>query len=84
DFDRWLNEDGNEYDMETPVNSPLVLVASFTPAKAKPELGGDVIKPDNSNETNNSDIIYVLFGAIGLAVIAAEVFAIIYIKRSKR
>ena len=84
DFERWLSEDGSEYDMQTPVNSPLVLVASFAPAKAKTEPIGNIIEPDESSKASSPDFIYILLGAIGLVIIAAEVFAIVYIKRSKK
>ena len=84
DFDKWLNEDGGEYDMQSPVNAPVVLTASFKPAAAKPSNQGEKIVPTENNETNNTDLKYILFGVAGIAFIAAEIFVIVYKKRSNR
>lgn len=84
DFDKWLLEDGGEYDAETPVNTPVVLVASFKPVASNKTNSGEKVGPAQNREGKTADLVYVLFGIIGLAVIAAEVIVIIYKKRSKK
>ena len=84
EFKQWLCEDGSEYDTKEPVNSPVVLVASFNKAAAKAIPKSGVIKAVNDEETDSFDTVYLLLGIIGLLVIAAETGVIIYIKRSKK
>lgn len=86
EFDKWLNEDGSEYDMQAPVNSPVTLVASFKAAATAPESvpQNENIKPIQNNKQKSSNLKYIIFGVIGLVVIAAEVCIIIFKKRSKR
>lgn len=84
EFDKWLTESGGEYDMQTPVTAPVTLVASFKKASAKPQIEAKKADLADSKETESFDWKYVLFGAIGLAVIAAETGVIVYKKRSKR
>ncbi len=85
EFDKWLNEDGSEYDMQTLVNAPIILNASFKVAAAAdaPTQSGNA-KPIEKPEGKSSNLKYILFGIIGLVVIAAETGIIIYKKRSKR
>ena len=80
EFQKWLKEDGGEYDMQTPVNAPVVLYASFKPSAAKPSINGDAELIENG-ETGSLELRYVLFGVIGLAFIAAETSIILYKKR---
>ena len=84
-FDKWLDEDGNEYDMQTPVEGPITLVASFKEAPAAETLpqSGNAGTSGNQN-IKSSNKIYILFGLIGLAVIATETGIIVYKKRSKK
>ncbi len=85
EFDKWLSEDGGEYDMQTPVNAPVTLLASFKPAAVKPAIdeNGVGIK-DGGAAADETDIKYILFGAGGLLLIAAEIFVIILKKRSEK
>ncbi len=85
EFDKWLNEDGGEYDMQTPINAPITLVASFKASAAvdAPTQSGNA-KPIEKNEGKSSNLKYILFSIIGLVVIATETGTIIYKKRSKR
>ena len=84
-FDKWLSEDGGEYNMEAPVNAPITLVASFkkAPLGEKNPLSS-IIKPIGEEKTILNVLKYVLFSVIGLVVIAAETIFIILKKRSKR
>ncbi len=84
EFDKWLCEDGNEYDMQTPVNAPVTLVASFKESVAvdlEPQSGNT--KPIETPKEKSSNLKYILFSIIGLVVIAAETVVIIFKKRSK-
>ncbi|MCQ2450348.1 MAG: InlB B-repeat-containing protein, partial [Clostridia bacterium] len=83
EFDKWLNEDGGEYDMNTPVNRPITLIASF---KSTPKT---VSKSQNANtvETPKEEpfsTVYILFSILGLAIVAGEIGIIIKKKHSKR
>ena len=71
--------------MQTPVNAPVTLLASFKPAAVKPAIdeNGVSIK-DGGDAADKADIKYMLFGAGGLLLIAAEVFVIILKKRSEK
>ena len=85
EFDKWLSEDGSEYDMQTAVNGPVTLVASFkaaAPVEDAPMLESN--KPVEKQEAKSSNLKYILFGIIGLAVIGIETGIIIFKKRSKR
>ena len=86
EFDKWLTEDGSEYDMQTPVKSPVTLVASFKKLSEKPQVEIKEVKVTDEAKTESPDLKYIMFGVIGLAVIAAEATGIIFIykKRSKR
>ncbi len=79
-FDKWLLEDGSEYDMSTPVKEKLTLVASFKEAPKDTSAGNDA----GVIETNWSTLLYVLFGVLGLAVIGAETGVIVYKKRKNK
>ncbi len=84
-FDKWLTEDGSEYDMQTPVNETVTLVASFKAADSGEKAPqSENAKPIENQEPKSSNLKYILFGIIGLAVIAGETGIIIYKKRSKR
>lgn len=79
EFDKWLCEDGSEYDMQTIVTAPMTLNASFKASASvdsKPQSGNT--KPIAKHEKKSSDIKYILFGIIGLVVIAAETGIIIF------
>jgi len=84
EFDKWLLEDGSEYDMQTPVEAPVTLVASF---KEIPAAEVETLPESENNESGQKtkpiDMKYILFGIIGLVVIAAEMGIILYKKRSK-
>lgn len=85
-FDKWLNEDGSEFDMNAPVNAPVTLKASFTPlaeGEAAPQAGEDK-KPIEKPAEKASNLKYILFSIIGLVVIAAEAVIIALKKRSKK
>lgn len=85
EFNKWLSEDGSEYDMQTPVNAPVALVASFKKAPEVKPLPQD--KNDEQikdSEDTPSNLKYILFSIIGLVVIAAETGIIIYKKRSRK
>ncbi len=85
EFDKWLCEDGNGYDMQTPVNAPVTLVASFKESVAvdlAPQSGN--AKPIETPKEKSSNLKYILFSIIGLVVIAAETVVIIFKKRSKK
>jgi len=87
EFDKWLSEDGSVYDMQTAVNAPITLVASFkasSSAENKPQSGNANTKPIQKDETKSSNLTYVLFSIFGLAVIGIETGIIIYKKRSKK
>lgn len=85
EFDKWLSVDGSEYDMQTPVNAPVTLVASFKAvASADSTPQNENTKPIEKPTQKSLDMKYILFGIIGLAVIAAETGIIIFKKRSKR
>ncbi|MBR6270767.1 MAG: InlB B-repeat-containing protein [Lachnospiraceae bacterium] len=73
-FDKWLNEDGSEYDMSAPVNGPLVLSASFK----EPAAG------EEGEKLGQSDLIHVIISIAGLAVVMGEVGVIAHKKRLKR
>ncbi len=82
-FEKWLTEDGKEYDMNTPVNKSITLVASFKAA----DKGEDALTDEDANSVGSEksfNLKYLLFGIIGLVVIACETGVIIYKKRSKR
>ncbi len=85
-FDKWLCEDGSEYDMSNPVNEPITLVASFAKAEAPaPEIGDETktdVKPDEKKDSA-IDMKYLWFCIIGLIIIAGETGTIIYKKRKK-
>lgn len=87
-FEKWLSEDGTEYNMETPVNAPLTLVASFTEAPEEVEQGGIVQNGDvattEKQESKSVDWKYIVIGVIGLAVVAVETIVIVIKKRSKK
>ena len=84
EFEKWVTEDGGEYDMQTPVNAPVTLVASFKQAAAKPEIQVEKAKPIENRQGKDSSWIYLLLIIIGLAVIAAETGVILYKKRLKQ
>ena len=85
EFDKWLLEDGSEYDMLTPINGPLTLIASFKEAPAAETLPqSENTKPIQNQKPKSIDIKYILFSIIGLVVIVTETGIIIYKKRSKR
>jgi len=84
EFDKWLKEDGNEYDMQTPVNAPITLIASFTKSEdleAAPPSA--TTKPFETQDKKSSNLKYILFSIIGLVVIAAET-GIIMVKVGKK
>lgn len=84
EFDKWLCEDGSEYDMQTAVTAPVTLVASFKESVAVesvPQSGNT--KPIETPKEKSSNLKYILFSIIGLVVIAAETVVIIFKKRSK-
>ena len=87
EFDKWLNEDGNEYDMTTVINEPITLVASFKEVKeaGNTSQSGNLDIKDN-NEQKSSNLKYILFSVIGLVVICIETAVAIVIgkKRSKK
>ncbi|MBR4911189.1 MAG: InlB B-repeat-containing protein [Clostridia bacterium] len=82
EFDKWLSEDGGEYDIKAPVNAPLTLAASFKPVSAT-QLSGNSVSAEDKNQ-EQTDFNYILFGIIGIVFIAAETGVIIYKKRSKK
>ena len=82
EFDKWLCEDGSDYDLKSPVNAPITLLASFKPSAVGPASAEDV--GDDEQKSGDFDFKYILFLAAGLAVIAAETGVVIYKKRSKR
>ena len=85
EFEKWLCEDGSEYDMQTPVKAPITLNASFkmsAVADSTPQSGD--AKPIEPPKNKSSNLKYILFSIIGLAVIAIETGVIIFKKRSKR
>ncbi len=85
EFDKWLNTDGGEYDMQTPVNAPVTLVATFKTLAADPaSLNGNVKPIQNKDQDKPSDWKYILFSLAGLVVVFAEAGVILYKKRSKR
>lgn len=85
EFEKWLGEDGGEYDMQTPVNSPVVLVASFKTAAANNTNLIDNIETATRRAINWTVILGVLIGAFGLMVIAVEaIIVVVIVKRSKR
>ncbi|MDD6478978.1 MAG: InlB B-repeat-containing protein [Oscillospiraceae bacterium] len=85
EFDKWLDVDGGEYDMQTKVNAPVTLIASFKEADSDQSTQqSGTLKPIEKEEDKPSNLKYILFGIIGLVVIAAEVCIIIYKKRSKK
>ena len=72
EFDKWLNEDGSEYDMQTVVNAPITLIASFkaeAAVESTPQSGS--AKPIVNQKHKSSNMKYILFAIIGLVVIAA-------------
>ena len=84
EFDKWLMEDGKVYDMQTPVNGPVVLTASFKKMAAKPASEDQSVRSLQEQSEGSDELKYVLFSLIGLAVIAAETGVILYKKRSKQ
>lgn len=83
-FDKWLTEDGKEYDASTPVKKTVTLVASFKAA----DKGEDTLGDENANSVGSEEsfnLKYLLFGTFGLIVIAIETTIIFVIskKRSK-
>lgn len=84
EFDKWLGEDGSEYNMQTPINSPVTLSASFKALSSKPIEQDEVIDLIKTDENKSSNLLYVLFAVIGLLVILAEVGVIIFKKHSGR
>lgn len=84
EFEKWLREDGTEYDMQAPVIAPVTLVASFKTLPADSTIQSENAEPIQKPEKQPSNLKYILFGIIGLAVIATETGIIIYKKRSKR
>ncbi len=84
-FDKWLSEDGSEYDMQTVVNAPVTLVASFKeapPEDVTPQGGND--EPTGNQKAKPFDMKYIIFLVMGLAVIAAEAGIIFIKKRTKK
>lgn len=84
EFDKWLGEDGSEYNMQTPINSPVTLSASFKALSSKPIEQDEVIDLIKTDENKSSNLLYILFAVIGLVVILAEVGVIIFKKHSGR
>ena len=84
EFDKWLGEDGSEYNMQTPINSPVTLSASFKALSSKPIKQDEVIDLIKTDENKSSNLLYILFAVIGLVVILAEVGVIIFKKHSGR
>ena len=84
EFDKWLSQDGSEYDMQAPVNAPVTLVASFKEAELQSTPQSQNAKPIDVQKQKTSNLKYILFSIIGLAVILAEAGVLIYKKLSKR
>jgi len=81
-FDKWLSEDGKQYDMSTPVNDELVLVASFKTAAEANKSDQKPTKQVGAEKPIWLDLQYVIFSIIGLMIIVAEIGVIVY-KKSK-
>lgn len=84
-FDKWLSEDGSEYDMQTLVEAPVTLVASFK--EAPPEdatVQGGNNGTDGNQKAKLLDTKYIIFLIMGLAVILAEVSVLFIGKRTKK
>ncbi len=84
EFDKWLCEDGSEYDILKPINAPVTLLASFkelTVTDTAEQIENN--EPIENNKTDSKDLKYILFSIIGLAVVVTELGAIIVKKRSK-
>lgn len=81
EFDKWTLEDGGDYDMQSPVNAPVTLVANFKKLSSKGML--PIIKKD-AESTDSSYLKYIIFALIGLLVAGAEVGLIFVLKRSKK
>ena len=88
EFDKWLTEDGSDYDMKTPVNAPITLVASFKEAPIVETIPqNESAKPIQNKDSESVDTKFILFGIIGLVVIVTElgiIGIIIYKKRAKK
>lgn len=84
-FDKWLNADGSEYDMQLPVNESITLTASFKKSSSGEQAThSESAKPIENQKQKSFNMMHILFSIIGLVVIAVETCIIIYKKRSKR
>ena len=81
EFEKWLSEDGSDYDMQQPVNAPVTLVASFKKLSSKAT--APTVKED-PQESDSPYLKYIVFAILGLLVVGVEAGSIILMKRSKK